>query len=137
VILGIGIDTVDVPRFSSLVRDTHGAAESRFVQATFRADELRYCREQARGSLEEHLAARFAAKEAALKALDAACALLTLTPPAVPLLDVELLRDARGRPSLGWHGAARTLYDALEIARAHVSLSHDGPSASAVVILER
>lgn len=128
-ILGLGIDLVDVPAFRGLVGD-------RFVEATFTAGELAYAK-TAPGDPIDHLAARFAAKEAALKALDAAAALVGVNPPAVPLADVEVRRDARGRPSLGFTGAARTLVDALEIQRAHVSLTHDGPGAAAVVVLER
>jgi holo-[acyl-carrier protein] synthase len=130
-ILGVGIDVVDVGELAALVDGS-----DRFVDATFTAEELAYARSAA-GRAVDHLAARFAAKEAALKALDGAAGLLGLMPPAVQLREVEVQRDARGRPSLALAGAAQQIAEALEIVRMHVSLTHDGNTAAAVVVLER
>jgi holo-[acyl-carrier protein] synthase len=129
VILGVGIDVVDVMQFKALMND-------RFVASTFTRDELAYSN-AATGDAIDHLAARFAAKEAALKALDSASGLLGLTPPSVQLTDIEVRRDARGRPTLAFTGAAKHIADALEIHRVHVSLTHDGNVSGAVVVLER
>lgn len=130
-IAGLGLDVVDLASFRGTL------ASGAFVDATFTSAERKYCETEAHGDALVHFAARFAAKEAALKALDAAAAALDLNPPHVALVDVEVVRDARGRPSLALHGAARTLADALEIAKLHVSLTHDGPTAAAVVVAER
>ncbi len=129
-ILGLGVDLVDVAAFGELCRSQP------FVRATFTDDERRYANASGHAGTSVHLAARYAAKEAALKALDAACALVGVTPPAVPLCDIEVVRDARGRPSLAWRGNAAELAGALEIRRAHLSLTHDGRGAAAVVALE-
>lgn len=130
-ILGLGVDLVDVEGFRELCRSQP------FLAATFTADERSYASGVGHGVPEAHLAARFAAKEAAVKALDAACALLGVSPPAVPLGDIEVVRDQRGRPALCWHRRAAEVAGALEVRRAHVSLTHDGRGAAAVVALER
>ncbi|OGQ16020.1 MAG: hypothetical protein A2138_03585 [Deltaproteobacteria bacterium RBG_16_71_12] len=129
-ILGLGVDLVDLEGFRELCRSQP------FLSATFTDDERRYASDVGHGGAEVHLAARFAAKEAAVKALDAACALVGVSPPAVPLGDIEVLRDQKGRPSLRWRGRAAEVADALEVRRAHVSLTHDGRGAAAVVALE-
>ena len=134
-ICGVGLDLVDVAAFRGLVGAKN--ARTRFVSATFSAAELRYCEEDAHGDAVVHLAVRFAAKEATLKALDAAAAALGLSPASVPLNDVEVARDDRGRPTLALHGSADALARALEVKALHLSLSHDGNAAGAVVIAER
>jgi len=146
-IVGLGHDVVDLALFAPLVEERlapwpeggarSAPAASAFVEATFTAEEVRYATKDGRGSAVEHLAVRFAAKEATLKALDAAAALWELAPAPVPLRDVEVVRDARGRPTLRLRGAAERLFGALELTRALVSLSHDGRVASAVVVVER
>src|SRR5512141_687599 len=132
-IVGMGIDLVAVSDFKELLADR----ASRFVEATFTAGEVAYSQKAVSGQPARHLAARFAAKEAALKAFDVACALEGLTPPRVPLTDVEVTRDAAGRPWLTLHGEASALAERLRADRAWVSLSHDGDYATAVVALER
>ena len=136
-IAGVGIDVVDVASFRSLAAPSTPGARSRFIDATFTEQEVRYCESEAHGEAVLHFAGRFACKEAAVKALDVAAAQLDLEPRPVPLIDVEVVRDARGRPTLRFTGSARTLIDALEIDRAHVSLSHDGGTAAGMVVLER
>lgn len=129
-ILGLGVDLVDVATFEELCRSQP------FVRATFTEGERAYADRDGTGGPAVHLAVRFAAKEAALKALDAACALVGVSPPAVPLGDIEVVRDERGRPALRWQGRAAELAGALEVHRTHVSLTHDGRGAVAVVALE-
>lgn len=131
-ILGLGLDVVSVRGFEELLADTH----SRFAEASFTADERRYA-DEAHGRRSEHLAARFAAKEAALKALDSACLLAGVHPPDVDSQDIEVRRDLRGRPALHLAGAAAALAERVGVDRAHVTLSHDGDVAAAVVVLER
>jgi holo-[acyl-carrier protein] synthase len=136
-IAGLGLDVVALGRFRGLVEPGAGNTPSRFVAATFTAEEVRYCQQEALGDAVEHLAVRFAAKEAALKALDAAAAAAGQSPGTIALACVEVRRDARGRPSLALSGDARKLFVALELTAAHVSLSHDGDVVAATVIMER
>ncbi len=134
-IAGLGHDVVAVDGFAALVADATGT--NHFVHSTFSASERHYCDTIGLAGRAHHYAVRFAAKEAAIKALDAAAGELDLQPSAVALGDIEILRDARGRPSLCFHARAQLLFEALEIKRAQVSLSHDGNIASAVVVLSR
>jgi holo-[acyl-carrier protein] synthase len=127
----IGVDLVHVPSFAELLGDRASA----FAGATFSDAERAYATTAASGDPARHLAARYAAKEAALKALDHAAALRGVDPPTVSPGAIEVLRDARGRPSLALHGAAGDLADRLGVARASVSLSHDGEYALAFVTL--
>jgi holo-[acyl-carrier protein] synthase len=114
-IVGVGIDVVDVTRFEqTLVRTP--ALRSRL----FTAHEA----ERPIASL----AARFAAKEALAKALGA--------PAGLHWVDAEVRTGASGRPSLHMTGSVGAMADSLGVASVHVSLSHDAGLASAVVVLE-
>lgn len=133
-VLGTGVDVVDVPAFRAQLAD----ASSGFVAATFTDDEQRDARRPA-GDPAARLAARFAAKEALIKAWSGA---RLGRPPAlstVDLREIEVRLDAWGRPSLHLEGAVREAVLALGTDGAppvaHVSLSHDGPVATAVVVL--
>lgn len=133
-ILGMGVDLVDVRSFSSQLSDT----ASHFVRATFTDAEVAYSRGASSGEPDRHLAARFAAKEATLKALDQACARAGVTPEQqVSLRSIEVRRDVRGRPHLDLHGEAAALATRVGVDRAWVSLSHDGNQALASVVVER
>ena len=123
-IAGIGIDLVEVPRIRALL-ERHG---ERFKQRTFTEAEAAYC--DACADPAPHYAARFAAKEAASKALGTGIA------EGVAWRDIEVLRDASGRPDLRLHGAARALADQLGVARCHLSLSHTKEHAAAQVVFE-
>ncbi len=150
---GVGVDIVDLGAFAASLAEPG----TRFT-GVFSATERRQCREraQARGAglgadgsssssgrtshLARHLAARWAAKEAVVKAWSAA--LYGTPPPIAPdLLDwceIETVCDAWGRPSVRLSGeVARQVAKTLgEGARWNVSLSHDGGSAVAFVVLE-
>jgi holo-[acyl-carrier protein] synthase len=123
-ITGTGIDLVEVARIHALL-ERHG---SRFKERTFTAGEIAYCDAQAHPAI--HYAARFAAKEAAAKALGTGL----WSEAGVNWTDIEVLRDANGRPTLLLHGKAAE--HAAE-ARTHVSLTHTQEHAMAQVILER
>jgi holo-[acyl-carrier protein] synthase len=127
---GIGIDTVHLPTFGEQLADTR----SDFVVGTFTRAEIATCEGRADGDRTRHLAVRFAAKEAFLKAW--ACAHwgepLVLEPP-IDLREIEVECDAWGRPRLVLTGAVRR---AIGDVNARVSMSHDGPTAMAVVLLE-
>lgn len=132
-ILGIGIDLVHVESLAGQLAD--GA--SRFSEETFTPQEAAYSRGAVSGEPARHFAARYAAKEAALKALEAACAQVHVRIPSLSLREIEVEPDAVGRPVLRLHGAAASLAERAGADRAWVSLSHEGACAAAMVILER
>jgi holo-[acyl-carrier protein] synthase len=124
-ILGIGIDLVDVERIRRLLGEEHAeAARARL----FTPAELELAGHGA--AAVESLAARFAAKEAAMKALG------TGWSGGVGFRDVEVGRDASGAPTLALTGAAGERARALGVARCHVSLTHTKELAQAIVVLE-
>ena len=128
----IGVDLVCVSAFAELLADN----ASHFKRATFTHDEVTYCEAAVSRQPAQHFAARYAAKEATLKALDTACAVAGIEHPALSLLEIEVTRDGKGRPSLLLHGKALALLKTLAL-RPLVSLSHDGDHAIAFVTLSR
>ncbi len=123
-ILGIGIDIVDIGR----IRKAEKRWGQRFLSRVFTEGEVNYSVLQV--SPHPRLAARFAAKEAASKALGTG---LTL---GVTWKDIEVLNNANGRPEIILHGKAREMASAKGIRNIHLSISHDGNYAAAQVILE-
>jgi holo-[acyl-carrier protein] synthase len=121
VIVGIGIDVVPVQRFAEALERRPGLADRLFTPA-----------EQVTASggprTAESLAGRFAAKEALAKALG--------SPGGMLWTDAEVRTDPRGRPFFELTGTVAATADAQQIASVHVSLSHDGGIASAVVVCE-
>ena len=106
------------------------ARTPRFRARVFTARERDYC--EARGAASaQHYAARFAAKEAALKALG------TGWSGGLGWQDVEVINDSAGRPALILSGAALELFRLSGATRAHLSLSHTAEHAVAQVIFER
>lgn len=120
-IVGIGIDVVPVDRFAESLRRTPSLRTRLFV-----ADELTTASGAQRSS--ESLAARFAAKEALAKALGAG--------GGMSWTDAQIRTDDAGRPSLEVSGTVAARAAERGVTRWHVSLSHDGGIASAVVIAE-
>jgi holo-[acyl-carrier protein] synthase len=119
-ILAVGVDLCPISRMKEALA-RHG---ERIERRLFTDGERAYAR--ARGVPEESFAARFAAKEAAFKALGR---------DAVSWLDLEV--TLRGRaPELVLHGLAADAALELGVRRVHLSLTHAGDSAIAVVILE-
>jgi holo-[acyl-carrier protein] synthase len=114
-IVGVGIDVVDVARFEATLQRTPGLRTRLFTP---------HERERAVASL----AARFAAKEALAKALGA--------PEGLHWMDAEVRSDASGQPSLHLTGSVAARAKELAVGSVHVSLSHDAGIASAVVVLE-
>jgi holo-[acyl-carrier protein] synthase len=123
--IGIGIDVVPVQRMQELL-DRHG---DRALQKLFTPSEIARAKNLAHQVL--FLAGRVAAKEAAYKALSAQGADLGIGWQSI---EVERLED--GRPRLVLHGPALARFNALGATRCHVSLSHDGGIAAAVVVIE-
>ena len=139
---GVGVDIVDLGAFAASLAEPG----TRFPEA-FSATERRQCRDRAaaRGAgredpLARHLAGRWAVKEAVIKAWSAA--LYGSPPPISPDLlrwsEIETVCDAWGRPSVRLSGevARQVAATVGEDARWNVSLSHDGGSAVAFVVLE-
>jgi holo-[acyl-carrier protein] synthase len=115
VIVGVGIDVVDVGRFGETLERTPALRERLFT-------------EEERHLPLNSLAARFAAKEALAKALGA--------PVGLDWQDATVRRGDDGRPHLVITGTVQSRAEALGVHAWHVSLSHDAGIASAVVVAE-
>lgn len=124
-VLGVGIDLVPASRVERLLA-RHG---ERALQRLFTPAERERAGGYTHASL--HLAARIAAKEAAYKALSG-----DGRAHGVGWQDLEVTRHADGRPSLLFHDAAQRRMEELGATRCHLSLTHAGGVAAAVVILE-
>jgi holo-[acyl-carrier protein] synthase len=123
-IVGTGIDLERVDRIRAAL-ERHGR---RFLERVFTAQEIAYA--EGRKARCESYAARFAAKEAAMKALG------TGWDRGVRWLDIEIVREASGRPGLRFHGRAAEIAAGMGCRSASVSLSHSSDNAIAQVILE-
>ncbi len=123
-ILGIGIDLCAVARLQKEL----DAPDRGFLEAVFTAAEIAHG--ESRPHPAEHFAARFAAKEATLKALAGGDASGSFWH------DIEVVDDDGGAPRLVLRGRARAIADGLGVIRWHVTLSHDRQFATATVIAE-
>jgi holo-[acyl-carrier protein] synthase len=123
-IVGLGLDMVEIDRIERLAKEH----EARFVGKYFTEAEVSYAESHHRPG--EHLAARFAAKEAAAKALGTGIA------ERVRMSDIEVVARDSGQPRLVLHGAAAELAKETGVTRTHVSLTHTKTHAAAVVVLE-
>src|SRR5215510_4976588 len=124
VILGTGVDITEVPR----IRHALERYGERFLKRVFTAEEIRYCSGKLNAA--ERLAARFAAKEAGMKAIG------TGLRGGVTWKDMEVVRRPGQRPQLQYSGRAAEIAAALGCKRVHLSLSHTAEQAIAHVILE-
>ncbi|MGA7378630.1 MAG: holo-[acyl-carrier-protein] synthase [Candidatus Sulfotelmatobacter sp.] len=123
-IVGTGIDIAEVPR----IRKAIERFGDRFLQRVFTPAEILYCDSKANRA--ERYAARFAAKEAAMKAIG------TGWNHGVRWRDCEVTRMPGGRPTLTFHGKAAEFAAKLDAKHAALSLSHTAEQAIAQVILE-
>ena len=114
-IVGIGIDVVDVGRFAETLKRTPALRDRLFTPAEATLPMA-------------SLAARFAAKEALAKALGA--------PAGLQWHDCEVVKDFDGRPAFDLRGTVHTRAIALRAHTIHLSLSHDAGIASAMVVAE-
>jgi holo-[acyl-carrier protein] synthase len=121
-ILGLGVDICDVSRLRRAM------ARTGFRRRVFGEAEARYCARRARP--EQHFAARFAAKEAFFKALGFGWS------GGLGWRDVAVSNRRSGEPELRVKGAAARLSRKRGVVRSHLSLSHSGDYAVAVVLLE-
>jgi holo-[acyl-carrier protein] synthase len=123
-IVGTGVDTVEVARVAAAIERFGG----RFVQRVFTDDETRYCR--SKHNVYERFAARFAAKEAAMKALG------TGWRHGIAWRDFEVRREPSGRPSMHLAGTAAEIAARMGVKRVSLSLTHTETQAMAFVIFE-
>jgi holo-[acyl-carrier protein] synthase len=123
-IVGTGIDIAEVPR----IRQSIARFGDRFLRRIYTEDEIRYC--DSKANRVERYAARFAAKEAAMKALG------TGWSHGVRWQDCEVVRMPGGRPTIAFHGKAGEVAARLGVKNAALSLSHTAEQAIAQVILE-
>src|SRR5215203_299335 len=124
-IVSIGIDIVEVYRIAETIQRT-----PRFVERVFTAKERVYCDAKGAASAQSY-AARFAAKEAFLKALK------TGWRGRITWQDMEILNDAQGVPAMEIKGEARVLLENLGADKIHLSISHTTDHAVAQIILEK
>jgi holo-[acyl-carrier protein] synthase len=123
-IVGTGIDIAEVER----VRQTIERFGRRFTERVFTPEEIRYC--ESKANKVERYAARFAAKEAGMKAIG------TGWNRGVTWRDVEVRRLPGSRPTIAFHGKAAEFFTKLGGVRAHLSLTHTKELAMAQVVIE-
>jgi holo-[acyl-carrier protein] synthase len=123
-IVGTGIDITEVPR----IRESIERFGDRFLHRVFTEGEIRYC--DSKANRFERYAARFAAKEAGMKALGTGWNF------GVRWRDVEVSRQPGGRPTLLFHGKAAEFAAKLGAVNVALSLTHTPQQAMAQVILE-
>ena len=123
--VGLGVDIVEIARMKAIIART-----PRFAQRVFTEEERLYCQSTAQPAV--HFATRFAGKEAVLKALGTgfSCGIA----PA----DVEIVRNAKGRPSVKLHGRAREVARRMGVREIPLSLSftHTDAVACAMAITD-
>lgn len=123
-IVSIGIDIIEVKRIREVLIRT-----PRFRERVFTEAEQAYC--ESRGAVAaQHYAARFAAKEAALKALQ------TGWRGGISWQDVEIAARENGAPYLILHGQVRGIFEKSSATAAHLSIAHTTEHAIAQVVLE-
>jgi holo-[acyl-carrier protein] synthase len=123
-IVGLGVDITEISRIQAAI-DRRGQS---FLQRIFTPSEIAYCRKHR--NCAERFAGRFAAKEAAMKALGTGWA------RGVRWVDIEVVREPSGKPTLKLSGATRTIADQLGVKNIAVTITHDGNTALAQVIFE-
>jgi holo-[acyl-carrier protein] synthase len=123
-IVGTGIDIAEVPR----IRQSIERFGNRFLKRIYTEGEIRYC--DSKANRVERYAARFAAKEAAMKALG------TGWSRGVRWRDCEITRLPGGRPTIRFHGRAGEIAAKLNVKNSALSISHTADQAIAQVILE-
>jgi holo-[acyl-carrier protein] synthase len=122
-IFGIGTDIIEVGRVEEKLARTGGLKTKLFT-----GTEIAYCESKHRPAL--HYAARFAAKEAFLKAMG------TGWSGGHRFDEIEIINDPLGKPELYVHGKVREFCEGRGVTGKSVSLSHIKETAAAVVVLE-
>ena len=122
-VVGLGMDVIEIARVRRALRNQH------FLQRVYTPAEIAYCEARGKGRVASY-AARFAAKEAALKALGTGLRAGTLQ-------EVEVQNDVLGKPCLFFYGVFQAKIQALGATRAFLSLTHAQDYAAATCILEQ
>ena len=118
-IVGIGADITECLRIAKTI-ERHG---ERFINRVYTADEVRYC--QSRRQSTQHFAARWAAKEAVLKALGIA------TRKGLAWTDIEIRKAPSGQPCVAVRGAVKDIVERLGVVEVLVSIAHCRTHATA------
>ena len=123
-VVGLGSDMIEISRIARSM-ERFG---DRFLRRVFTAEEIAYC--ELKKNAAESFAARFAAKEAGAKALG------TGISHGVAWPEIEVRREASGRPTLHFSGRAGEIAERLGVRRSSVSLTHSRELALAFVVVE-
>ena len=118
---GIGVDIIEIAR----VRESVAASGDSFLRRIFTPQEIAYCK--SKQNMHQHLAARFAAKEAVSKALSTGWA------GEFSWKDVEVMNDSSGQPHITLYGK---LKEKLAGAAVHISISHSESHVVAMALIE-
>ena len=124
-IVGLGLDATEVPRIAAML-DEYG---DRFRHRVYTAGEIAYCDAKEKRGAAASYAARFAAKEAGMKAIG------TGKSAGVLWRDIEVVRGRGGPPQLAFHGAARRHFERLGATKALITITHTAQLAIAHVML--
>jgi holo-[acyl-carrier protein] synthase len=124
-IVGSGIDLVEIAR----IQQSTERFGKRFLDRVYTAGEQAYCLRKRNSA--ESLAARFAAKEAGAKALG------TGISRGVSWLEIEVIREPGGRPTIRFHGRAGELAGRMGVAHIALSITHTATLSMASVVLEK
>src|ERR1019366_910502 len=126
-IIGTGIDLIEVARIERAL--TNPVTGERFRNRVFTAGEITYCESRGKARYQSY-AARFAAKEAAMKALG------TGWNRNVGWSEIEVVRERGKAPTIALHGKAAAFAQTKQITRFHLSITHTAAQAIAHVIAE-
>ncbi len=124
-IQGIGIDLVENNRIEKIISKWG----QKFLHRVFSEKEIIYCNRHIQAAI--HYGARFAAKEAFLKALGIGMGM------GVKLREIEVVHDEQGKPDLSLRDGAQLLIAQRQINKIHLSLTHTKNYATAIVLLEK
>lgn len=123
--MGLGLDATEVPRIAEML-EKYG---DRFRRRVYTDGEIAYCEAKAARAAVASYAARFAAKEAGMKAIG------TGKSNGVLWRDIEVVRGRGGPPQLAFHGAARRHFDRLGATKGLVTITHTAELAIVQVML--
>lgn len=121
-VVGVGIDIIEVERIRKVFRDR----DEKFLSKIFTEKELAYCRQFS--DPYPHLAARFSAKEALYKSIGFG---------VIHFAEIETLNETSGKPYIVLHGDTAKRWEGLGKPAIHVTLSHTVTMGSAMVVLDR
>jgi len=122
-ILGIGTDITKVNRFESMIN------KQSFLQKIYTNQEIAYCQAKKKGAITS-FAARYAAKEAVMKALGTGYSL------GVAFTEIEIVANSKGKPEVVLSGTTQRLAEQMGVKNIHISLTHESEYAVAYVIFE-